>query len=85
MESMRNIYDRAQAIKVMLSKFKEEVTINGNRDKILIVTHAKTLRALISSGLDPEQNCPVPNYIDGELIDAHNPKNCEIIPFDIGD
>lgn len=67
----------------MLANVKKDVIIRNNRDKILVVTHAKTLRALMATSLAPEENCPVPNYVDGELVGAHNPKNCEIIPFHV--
>ena len=65
----------------MLNKVLEETEISNGNEKILVVTHAKLLRALMASDIVPEENCPVPNYGDGEFTDSYNPKNCEIIPF----
>lgn len=62
-------------------EIQKETEITSASEKILVVTHAKTLRALMASGVNPEADCPVPNYKDGEFVDSYNPQNCEIIPF----
>lgn len=85
MESTQHVYDRAQIIKELLTEVQKETEITASNEKILVVTHAKTLRALMASGVEPEENCPVPNYADGEFLDSYNPHNCEIIPFKFTD
>lgn len=81
MESTQQIYDRAQVIKRLLQDILKETELKANNEKVLVVTHAKTLKALMASGVDLEKDCPVPDYADGDFIDSYNPQNCEIIPF----